>query len=616
MKSSLVVFMLLVPVAYSSVAHAQSQWKMADQPMVTRWGEEVTPENAWREYPRPQMVRSNWQNLNGLWEYAVVDRAHPQPDEWQGHILVPFCLESALSGVRGRLTGRDALWYRRTFSKPHTADERVLLHFEAVDYETQVWVNGTKVGSHTGGHVPFHFDITDAVENGESELIIRVFDPTNNSYQPKGKQHLRPHRFWYTAVSGIWQTVWLETVPQRYIDRLRIETAIEPARIRVEAALQGEPDEDETLEVIVRDGETIAARGRGKGELVLDVPDAKLWSPDSPFLYDLEVILLDGENNVIDQVESYTGIRTVGKKRDADGHLRFTLNNEFIFHLGPLDQGWWPDGLLTPPSDEAMVYDLQYIKDAGFNMIRKHVTVENRRYYYHTDRLGILIWQDHVSAHPGPRWVLLRYRDEPEDREWPDDKHEQWMYELKAMVDTFYNNPSIVVWVPFNERWGQHRTMKIGEWLTEYDRTRLLNIASGGNFFPVGDIADEHDYAGPRFPLDDPRYEDYVKVIGEFGGHGHAVSGHLWNQDESWGYGGAETLEELEERYRRSIRTLTELKKRGLAAGVYTQTTDIEIEINGLMTYDRRVNKLDPEWLREIHAPLYEDPPAVEVLVP
>lgn len=603
MKNLLITFILLL-----SVASSQSEWEMAEHHTVTRWAEKVTPDNAWREYPRPQMVRNNWKNLNGLWEYAVVDRGHSQPDEWQGHILVPFCLESALSGVKGRLTGRDALWYRRTFEKAQTSDERMLLHFEAVDYETQVWVNGTKIGSHTGGHVPFHFDITDAIKDGENEIIVRVYDPTEEHYQLRGKQHLRPHRFWYTAVSGIWQTVWLESVPQRYIDRLRIETDIEPARIRIEAHLKGDPQGDETLSVIVRDGGTIAARGRGKGELVLDVPDAKLWCTDSPFLYDLEVILLDGEDNVVDRVESYTGIRTVGKKRDADGHMRFTLNNEIIFHLGPLDQGWWPDGLLTPPSDEAMVYDLKFIKDAGFNMIRKHVTVENRRYYYHTDRLGILIWQDHVSAHPGPRWLRLRYPDEPKDREWPDDKHEQWMYELKAMVDALYNNPSIVVWVPFNERWGQHRTMKIGEWLTEYDRTRLLNIASGGNFFPVGDIADEHDYSRPRFPLEDPRYQDYIKVIGEFGGHGHAVPGRLWNQDESWGYGGTETLEELEERYRRSMRILAEVKERGVAAGVYTQTTDVEIEINGLMTYDRAVKKIAPETLREINRSVIDGP--------
>lgn len=603
MKCSILSFLLLVSCVFSG-------WEISDSVLVTRWGRQVTPENAWWEYPRPQMVRSQWQNLNGLWDYAIVGKDDPRPSGWQGRILVPFCLESALSGVKGTLTGDEALWYHRSFSQTKRSDTRTLLHFEAVDYETTVWVNGVKVGSHVGGHIPFHFDITEALQNGDNELVVRVYDPTSEPFQLKGKQTLNPRGIWYTAVSGIWQTVWLETVPQRYIEDLRIETDINPAQIRVRATLEGRSVSGESLRVIARANGRIVSERQGRGTLVLPVENAKLWSPESPFLYDLEILLLDGDEHIMDRVVSYAGIRTVGTTRDTEGHFRLTLNDEILFHWGPLDQGWWPDGLLTPPSDEAMVSDIQFLKDAGFNMIRKHVTVENRRYYYHCDRLGMLVWQDHVSAfEPSPEWVRLRNPGQPEDAEWPDEEHRQWMYELKGMVDMLYNYPSVVVWVPFNERWGQHCTVKVGQWLGDYDKTRLLNIASGGNFQPVGDIADEHRYPHPTFPLHDSRYDDYVKVVGEFGGHGLVVEGHIWDPERGgWGYGGAApTREELKQRYEESIRRLAMLKRQGVAAGVYTQTTDVEIELNGLMTYDRTVHKLDAKTLRQLHRPLEKE---------
>lgn len=599
----------LVLVALISSA-AFSNWKIPDNALMTRWGRQVTPETVWRQYPRPQMVRSQWHNLNGLWDYAIVDKSSALPTAWQGKILVPFSLESVLSGVKGKLGQEEALWYRLFFSHTKSSGMRILLHFEAVDYETTVWVNGAEVGSHIGGHVPFSFDITQAVRNGDNELLVRVIDSTSDRFQLKGKQTLNPQGIWYTAVSGIWQTVWLETVPLRYIRDLRIETDIHPAQIRVQPMLQGQTVKDESLRVIVRDQGRIVSECQGRGTLVLPVENAKLWSPDSPFLYDLEILLLDENENVIDRVVSYAGIRTVGKRRDAQGNLRLILNDEIFFHWGTLDQGWWPDGLLTPPSDEAMVYDIQFLKDAGFNMIRKHVTVENRRYYYYCDRLGMLVWQDHVATRePSPEWKRLRNAEQPEDAEWPDEEHRQWLDELKSMVDALYNYPSIVVWVPFNERWGQHRTMEVGQWLKEYDKTRLLNIASGGNFHPVGDIADEHRYPHPMFPLNDSRYADYVKAVGEFGGHGLVVTGHIWDPDrEGWGYGGAASgREELKQRYEESIRRLGRLKRQGVAAGVYTQTTDVEIEVNGLLTYDRAVQKLDAKTLRQIHHSLQAD---------
>jgi beta-galactosidase len=336
------------------------------------------------------------------------------------------------------------------------------------------------------------------------------------------------------------------------------------------------------------------------------VPDAKLWSPDAPHLYDLEVTVLDQAGQIIDQVRSYAGIRTVGVQRDDDGHLRFTLNGQALFHWGPLDQGWWPDGLLTPPSDAAMKSDIEFLKSAGFNMIRKHIKVEPRRYYYHCDRLGMLMWQDHVSALKNPPWTTLRVN--PTDAQWTDAEHAQFMREFAEMVDALDHFPCIVAWVPFNEAWGQHRTLEVGQWILERDPSRLVNIASGGNFWPVGHVVDAHHYPHPQFPFQPERFRDYVHVMGEFGGHGWPTPGHLWDDSpRNWGYGGLpQSLEEYEARYRQSIAMLKDLKARGISGGVYTQTTDVEGEINGLLTYDRKVQKLAPEKLREIHRGLVD----------
>jgi hypothetical protein len=352
------------------------------------------------------------------------------------------------------------------------------------------------------------------------------------------------------------------------------------------------------------------ATADGSGELKLAIGDAKLWSPAHPNLYDLTVELLDAKGKILDSVKSYTGIREIGKKADADGNLRFTLNGEEIFHWGPLDQGWWPDGLLTPPSEAAMCNDIDFLKSAGFNMIRKHIKVEPRRYYAHCDRAGILVWQDQVSGGSGgrggeslsPKWT--RMQPNPQDATWPDADHDEWMRELKAMMDELHNEPCIVVWTPFNEAWGQHRTVEVGKWMMAYDPSRLINIASGGNFWPAGHIADQHKYPDPGFPFEQrERFKDYVKVVGEFGGHGWPVQGHLWNPDmRNWGYGGLpKTIEEYQARYVKSLDALTELKAKGISAGVYTQTTDVEGELNGLMTYDREVIKIPAAKLAELH---------------
>ncbi len=573
--------------------------------LITTWGAEVTAQNAWTEYPRPQMVRDDWQNLNGHWDYTItpVGQRTPPPS-WDGRILVPFALESKLGGVQRLLDSTEALWYRRAFTAGPAAGRRTLLNFEAVDYRCEVFVNGRPVGTHQGGHTPFSFDVTDAVRPGGNELIVRVEDATEG-WQLRGKQVRNARSIWYTQVSGIWQTVWLERVGASYLDDLTISTDAGAGTITVRPEIGGNSTA-RTVHVVVNDGDRTVAETKGDGPaLSVTVANPRLWSPDAPHLYDLRIMLLDARGTVVDRVQSYAGIRTVGKAKGADGHWRFTLNGQPVFHWGPLDQGWWPDGLLTPPSDAGMRADIEFLKAAGFNMIRKHIKVEPRRYYYHCDRLGMLLWQDQVSGGPGPDWTRLA--PNPRDADWPDEHHAQFMRELDRMIDTLENHPSIVVWVPFNEAWGQHRTVEVGRWVAQRDPSRLVNIASGGNFWPVGDIVDDHKYPHPGFAFDAVRDEGYIKVMGEFGGHGYPVPGHLWDANRrNWGYGGLpQTEAEYKERYATSIRMLNDLRGQGIAAGVYTQTTDVEGEINGLLTYDRRVVKIPAAELAALHRPLF-----------
>ncbi|MHC4994839.1 MAG: family 43 glycosylhydrolase [Planctomycetota bacterium] len=576
--------------------------------LITEWGAQVTPENAWTEYPRPQLRRKNWQNLNGMWDYAIAkDSRQETPQEWAGKILVPYSLESKLGGVQRLLDAAESLWYRRSFSTTPQSGQRTLLHFEAVDYRCEAFVNGRSVGKHKGGNTPFTFDITDAIRNGPNELILRVKDDTE-AWQLRGKQVLEARGIWYTQVSGIWQTVWLEQVPDTYLQDVKIATDAARDSVTIRPILNHKND-DATYTVVVRDGDTQVANVRkSSGVITISIPNAKLWSPDSPHLYDIRVTLLDEKGRVADSILTYAGIRTVGKTRDADGHWRFTLNGQTIFHWGPLDQGWWPDGLLTPPSEEAMRFDIEWLKAAGFNMIRKHIKVEPRRYYYHCDRLGMMVWQDHVSGGEQPPWTRLK--PDPVDADWPDNHHEQFMLELERMISALENHPSIVSWVPFNERWGQHRTMEVGKWTAKRDPSRLINIASGGNFWPVGDIVDAHKYPHPEFPFDQGaggRFDGYIKVMGEFGGHGYPIQGHLWDVNRrNWGYGGLpQNKAEYKERYVTSLNMLDTLRRQGIAGGVYTQTTDVEGEINGLMTYDRKVIKIPEEELAELHKVLF-----------
>jgi len=586
-----------------------ADWQPAKGPLMTRWAKQVSPDNVHPKYPRPQMVRKNWLNLNGLWEYAIQPKAQQQPDKFDGQILVPFPVESALSGVMKAVCEENRLWYRRIFEIPKKwANQRILLHFGAVDWDATVLVNGKKVGFHRGGYDPFTFDITDALKDaGKQEIVLSVWDPTNAGYQPRGKQVKEPGGIWYTAVTGIWQTVWLEPVPETYIESIRIVPDIDKKLVRVVAVC---PDTaiGYSVEAEAKDGWFTKARGKGKAgkEIVLSIKKPKLWSPDSPFLYDLKVTLKDSKGKNVDAVSSYFGMRKIEVKKDKSGINRLFLNNEPLFQFGPLDQGWWPDGLYTAPTDEALRYDIEVLKKLGCNMLRKHVKVEPARLYYWCDKLGLMVWQDMPN---GDRHI--RGRDT--DLQRSEESAEQFELELKRVIEAFRNHPCIVMWVPFNEGWGQYDTPRIVNLIRQWDPTRLVNQASGWADRGVGDVHDIHSYPGPAAP---PVEENRAAVLGEFGGLGLPIKGHTWQDEKNWGYRSYKTREELTEAYLALIENLRSLISTGLCAGVYTQTTDVEIEVNGLMSYDRAMIKMDAKKVAAANKRLYLPPPIVKTIVP
>lgn len=575
-----------------------AQWKPAGEKIKTPWAEKMDPKSVLQEYPRPLMERKEWVNLNGLWNYAIRPVGAAEPTVFDGQILVPFAIESALSGVQKTLGDANELWYNREFSVPVTwKSKRVLLHFGAVDWKADVWVNGVKVGEHTGGYTPFYFDVTPALIKGVNTLTVRVWDPTDRGYQPRGKQVCRPEGIWYTPVSGIWQTVWMEPVEVHHIVQVKITPDIDKSKLHVEVSTDSRNPSD-VIEVTLKDGNQLIAKGKavnGKG-VELTLKDAQLWSPDSPFLYDMEVILTS-EGKVTDRVKSYAAMRKYSTRRDANGIVRLQLNNEDIFPFGPLDQGWWPDGLYTAPSDEALKYDIVKTKEWGFNMIRKHVKVEPARWYTHCDRLGIMVWQDMPNGDQSPRWQNREYFNDTESvRSCLSEKN--YRKEWKEIMDYLYSNPCIGVWVPFNEAWGQFKTREITEWTKNYDPSRLVNPASGGNHYTCGDMLDLHNYPGPELYLYDAQR---ATVLGEYGGIGMVLKDHIWEPDRNWGYVKFNTSEEVTAEYVKYAENLLTLIKNGFSAAVYTQTTDVEVEVNGLMTYDRKVIKIDEEKVKAIN---------------
>ncbi|MBW8326615.1 MAG: beta-galactosidase [Prolixibacteraceae bacterium] len=575
------------------------QWKPAGDKIKTAWAEKIDVKNVLPEYPRPIMERVDWMNLNGLWDYSILKAGTAEPAAFDGQILVPFPVESSLSGVMKTVGGENEVWYKRNFTVPaNWKNKNVLLHFGAVDWEAEVWVNDIKIGSHTGGYTPFSFDITPFLTKAANQkLVVKVWDGTDNGFQPRGKQVSKPNGIWYTPVTGIWQTVWLEPVAAKRIEHIQTVPDIDKSQVAVSVQTKGAAYGD-VVEVKLFDGsKEIAVSKATSGEkLELSVPDAKLWSPESPFLYTMKVSVISN-GIVTDQVNSYFAMRKVSTKRDKNGIVRLELNNKAYFQFGPLDQGWWPDGLYTAPTDEALKYDIQKTKDFGFNMIRKHVKVEPARWYTHCDQLGILVWQDMPSGDRSPQWQNHHYFNGTEMKRSAESEA-NYRKEWKEIMDYLYSNPCIVTWVPFNEAWGQFKTAEVVEWTKTYDPSRLVNPASGGNHYPVGDMLDLHNYPGPDMYLYDGQRPT---VLGEYGGIGLALEGHLWATDKNWGYVQFKNSKEVTDEYVKYGESLLKFIKAGFSAGVYTQTTDVEGEINGLMTYDRKVIKLEEQRLREIN---------------
>lgn len=573
MRRPLIIFALFL-----FAISARAEWKPAAGPLMTKWAADVKPDSVLPEYPRPQMVREKWLNLNGLWQYTLPKDADelkspPIGKELPDQILVPFPLESALSGVMKR---SERIAYRRLFEVPKDwAGQRILLHFGAVNWESEVFVNGKSLGKHKGGFDPFSYEITDSIKDGANELVVTAYNPANNGEQPRGKQVVNPGGIFYLPSTGIWQTVWLEPVPKTYIKNLTITPDVDRKLVKIDVQVGG--DSKGAMVTVNTGKESVFSTQPPDGDtfkLELRMEKFDLWTPESPKLYEFNVDI--AQNGMIgDFVKSYFAMRKISLGKD-NGVTKILLNDKFVFQIGPLDQGFWPDGLYTAPTDAALKYDLEVTKELGFNMTRKHVKVEPQRWYYWADKLGVLVWQDMPSG------------DVPRGRrgERSAEGKQQHEAELKAMIENLRNHPCIIVWVVFNEGWGQYDTERITEWVKKFDPSRLTNNASGWTDKKCGDMIDMHNYPGPGTP---PPEEKRAAVLGEFGGVGFVAEGHQWvKSDKNWGYAGLQTSPEgLAKRYEQLIRKTYGLLEKGLSAAVYTQITDVETESNGLLAYDR-----------------------------
>ena len=625
MRSRIITSTIAALLAVAGTLSAQN-WTPAGNRIKTKWAEEVSPTNAHPEYPRPQMLRPEWKSLNGLWDYAVTPKSEACPKAFDGKILVPFAIESSLSGVGKALTPEDALWYSTSFTVPSNwKGKRLILNFDAVDWKAEVFVNDIKVGSHTGGYTRFSLDVTPYVKSGANSLVVRVEDASDNDFQPRGKQVKEPRGIWYTSVSGIWQSVWIEPVAPAHITDYNVVSSAADKAINVTVDAAG-VQEGDVVKVYLLDGgigystETanaakpaadgmysVLASGMAVpgGTVTLNVRNPKLWSPESPYIYGLDIQILRA-GKIIDRVAAYAPMREVSAYKKNGNTLLMGLNGSGLFQLGPLDQGWWPDGLYTAPTDEALKFDIQKTKDFGFNMIRKHVKVEPDRWYYYCDQLGMIVWQDMPSFAVSKKWGMYYYG---EGEDWPASPEAKANYykEWGEILNQFKKFQCIAVWVPFNEAWSQFDTKDVVAFTKRTDPTRLVNQSSGGSWEEgVGDILDNHHYPYPAFRMWD---KNMINVLGEYGGIGFPVQGHLWQADKNWGYVQYKSGDEVLAEYADFAEQLKQLIKQGCSAAVYTQTTDVEIEVNGLMTYDRKVIKMDEKKLRAVNEGIIKSMP-------
>lgn len=619
MKNFRKLGLALLLMAFSAASPLQAKWRPAGDKIKTRWGKEVTPENAWREYPRPQLKRDAWANLNGLWNYAITPiGATKTPAKYDGQILVPFCVESALSGVGAKFTPDQKLWYHTDFSvNPQWNGKNIILHFGAVDWACEVWVNDRKAGEHKGGSDAFCFDITPLLnKSGKQKLVVSVTDPTSAGSQARGKQNLESKNIWYTPVSGIWQTVWLEPVSSTHIVSVLPISDIDNGTVTLSTEIASKSG-DERLSLTVYDNGKPIIRKEfpAASPVTVSVPEMKLWSPENPHLYHFDLTLTSGDKE-LDKAKSYFAMRKISKQQDVGGNYRIALNNEIRFLYGFLDQGWWPDGLLTPPSAEGMRYDLEFAKKAGVNVLRKHIKVEPSLYYYYADSIGMLLWQDMPSGFAWQEKEQAHVRENWEN-DWvrPAESARQWEKELKAMLDNLRFFPSVAIWCVFNEGWGQYDTRRVVNWVCGYDPTRLVDGVSGFKDRNVGDMRDLHHY--PEVATE-PIHSipGRILALGEFGGYGLAVKEHVWNPSmANWGYKNIENQSDLMNIYAHLMEDVQAGIGVGLGAAIYTQITDVEREVNGLMTYDREVIKIPVESLKKMHDKLYRINPAKEVVL-
>ncbi len=576
--------------------------------MKTRWTEDINPDCPLPEYPRPQLVRNDWQNLNGRYEYAVTGLDERFPEKYDGEIIVPFAPECYLSGVGRTIQPDNFLWYRKKFILDKAfRGKRVILNFGAVDWKCKVYINKNLVTEHTGGYVPFSVDITDSVSNGENELIVRVYDPTDANWQDRGKQVRESKGFWYTATSGIWQTVWLEPVDDIYVKKIKMTPDIDNCSVKLSTYFEGSAH----IKAIVKEGERIVFAGEVEREnAVINIKNPHLWSPEDPFLYDIALALCDESGNILDAVTSYFGMRKFSVGYDDKRIPRLCLNNKPYFQNGLLDQGYWSDGGMTAPCDDALIFDIKAMKDLGFNMLRKHIKVEPQRWYYHCDRLGIIVWQDMVcGAEKIDNFVVgflpnigIRKADDSNYNLFkvaPEEcrrEHEKAMYET---IDNLYNFPSIGCWVPFNEAWGQFDAKRIGEQVKAYDPSRIVDHASGWHDQGGPEINSMHRYI---LPVTMRKNDGRPFALTEFGGYSRKIENHIWNDKKSFGYIMYKDKASLTKAYKKLFeRQIIPKISKGLCATVYTQVSDVEFEVNGIFTYDRELLKIDENTIKQIN---------------